>query len=225
MLLAGDREQQPGRANARAVAIGTGALDHDLVEPRLHARVGLAALAIAPILSLDPAGDAAESRLHVLPDRRAAPWHRAASRSRSCSCRCRTESPRGPARGGPSTAESSEKLHRVREAEHHPPVPRVRVVLERLANEAAAEDAALRIGNEQVRMRELVDAEPAACAARALRIVEHEVLGPDVSVDEVVRGAARVLVEALARRPCSRPWQRGPASARRRQAASQRSRP
>ena len=53
------------------------------------------------------------------------------------------------------------------------------------------------IGDEQLRVRQLVDAEAAAGPAGALRIVEHEVLGPDVAVDEVVRRAAQRLVEPL----------------------------
>ena len=64
-------------------------------------------------------------------------------------------------------------------------------------HEAAAEDAALRIGDQQLRMRQLVDAEAAARAAGALGIVEHEVLGLDVAVDEVVRRAAQRRVEPL----------------------------
>ena len=89
-----------------------------------------------------------------------------------------------------STASRARSFERRGQAVHHPAVPGVRVVLERLAHEAAAEDAALRIGDQQLRMRQLVDAEAAARAARALRIVEHEVGRADVAVDEVVRRAA-----------------------------------
>ena len=46
-------------------------------------------------------------------------------------------------------------------------------------------------------MRQLVDAEPAARAAGALRVVEDEVVGADVAVDEVMRRAAERLVEAV----------------------------
>ena len=46
-------------------------------------------------------------------------------------------------------------------------------------------------------MRELVDAEAAAGPAGALGIVEHEVLGLDAAVDEMMRRAAQALVEAL----------------------------
>ena len=49
-------------------------------------------------------------------------------------------------------------------------------------------------------MRELVYAEAATGAACALRIVEHEIARSDVAVDEVVRGAAQAIVEALALR-------------------------
>ena len=54
------------------------------------------------------------------------------------------------------------ELQRLRQAVHHPAVPRVRVVLERLAHEAAAEDAALRVGNQQLR-------DASACRRRGRR--------------------------------------------------------
>ena len=83
------------------------------------------------------------------------------------------------------------------EAVHHAAVPGVGIVLERLLHEAAADDAAPRIGHQQFRMRQLVDAQAAAGAAGALRVVEHEVLGLDVAVDEVVRLAAQPAIEPL----------------------------
>ena len=46
-------------------------------------------------------------------------------------------------------------------------------------------------------MGELVHPEAAAGAAGALRVVEHEELGADVAVDEVMRRAAQALVEPL----------------------------
>ena len=67
MRLAVDGEQQPRGAHARAVAVGAGVLDHHLVEPRLHARVGLAALAVAAVVPLDAPRDAAEADLLALP--------------------------------------------------------------------------------------------------------------------------------------------------------------
>ena len=82
------------------------------------------------------------------------------------------------------------KLERAGQAVHHPAVPRVRVVAEGLTHETAAEDAPLRIGDQQVRVRQLVHAEAAARPARALGVVEHEELGRDVAVHEVVGGAA-----------------------------------
>ena len=51
----------------RAVAVGTGVLDHHLVEPRLHPRVRLAALPVAAVVALDPPRDAAEADLLALP--------------------------------------------------------------------------------------------------------------------------------------------------------------
>ena len=69
--LAGDGEQQPRRAQPRAVAVGAGVLDHHLVEPRLHPRVRLAALPVAAVVALDAPGDAVEADLLALPSRRA----------------------------------------------------------------------------------------------------------------------------------------------------------
>ncbi len=86
---------------------------------------------------------------------------------------------------------------RLGEAVHNTPIPGVGIVLESLAHEAAAEYAALGVGHEELRMRDLVDPEAAAGAAGAFRIVEHEKLGLDAAVDEVVRCAAKSLVEAL----------------------------
>ena len=63
---AADREERPGGAQPRAVAVGTRLLDHHLVEPGFHVRVRLAALAIAPIVALDTAGDAVPGQLAAL---------------------------------------------------------------------------------------------------------------------------------------------------------------
>jgi hypothetical protein len=46
-------------------------------------------------------------------------------------------------------------------------------------------------------MGELVHAQPTAGAARALGIVEDEIAGPDLSVDEMVRGAAQGAIEPV----------------------------
>ena len=69
--LAGDGEQQPRGADARAVAVGTGVLDHHLVEPGLHPGARFAALPVAAVVPLDPPRDAAEADLLALPSRRA----------------------------------------------------------------------------------------------------------------------------------------------------------
>ena len=87
------------------------------------------------------------------------------------------------------------EIDRHREAVHHPAVPRVRVVLERFTYKAAAADAPLRVRDQQLRVRELVHAQAAACPARALWVVEHEVRGPDVPVHEMVCRAAHALIE------------------------------
>ncbi len=89
------------------------------------------------------------------------------------------------------------ELQFLREAVHHAPVPGVGIVLEGLAHETAARDAALGIGHQQFRMRDLVDAQTAAGPAGALRIVEHEVLGLNVAVDEMMRVAAEAFVETF----------------------------
>ncbi len=81
--LARDGEEQPGGAQARAVAVGAGVLHHHFVEPRLHAGVGLAALPVAAVVPLDPARDSAEADLLPVPIRRASPSLRAAAVVRS----------------------------------------------------------------------------------------------------------------------------------------------
>src|SRR6478672_11277637 len=58
--------------------------------------------------------------------------------------------------------------------------------------------ASRRIGQEQLGMRQLVNPEAAARAARALGVVEHEVVGLDVAVHEAMRGTRERLVELLA---------------------------
>ena len=193
---AADGEQQPRRPDARALAVGARVLDHHLVEPRLHLRARLAALAVAAIVALDAPGDAAEAdfaalvlrRLHLGVGRRR---HRDLPRLDA------VEDGLADFLGQLLPRRVERETERVRQAEHHPSVPGIRVVLERLAHEAAAEDAALRIGDEQLGMRQLVDAEPAARAAGALRVVEDEELGTDVAIHEVMRRAAESLVEAV----------------------------
>jgi hypothetical protein len=48
------------------MTVGADMLDHHLVEPLLHPRIGLPALAIAPIPTLDAASDAVEADLLAL---------------------------------------------------------------------------------------------------------------------------------------------------------------
>jgi hypothetical protein len=64
--LSRDGEQEARPPHPGAVAVGTGLLDHYLVEPFLHPRAGLAALAIAAVVALDAAGDAMEADLAPL---------------------------------------------------------------------------------------------------------------------------------------------------------------
>ena len=61
-----DGEEQPRRPDARALAVGARVLDHHLVEPRLHLRVRLPALAVAAIVALDTPGDAGEADFAAL---------------------------------------------------------------------------------------------------------------------------------------------------------------
>ena len=83
------------------------------------------------------------------------------------------------------------------QAVHDASVPGVGFVLKRFAQEASADNAAAWIGNQQLRVGELVHAQAAASAAGALRIVEHEVLRLDAAVDEMVSLAAQPAVELL----------------------------
>ena len=58
-----DGEQEASVPYAGSFAIRARMLHHHLVEPCFHARAGLAALAIAPVLALNAAGNAAEASL------------------------------------------------------------------------------------------------------------------------------------------------------------------
>ena len=69
-------------------------------------------------------------------------------------------------------------------------VPSVGIIFESLTHETSANDATLRIGDEQFRMSELVNSQAATSAARALGVVEHEVFRLNISVDEMVGLAA-----------------------------------
>ena len=193
---AADLEQQPRRRKPRPLTIGTGVLHHDLVEPRLHPRVRFAALPVAAVVALDPARDAAESDL---------PAFVAGTLDLRVGRGDEGDLARFDAveNGGPGAlgkilpGHVEPEAERGGEAEHHPAIPRVRVVLERLAHEAAARDAAVRVRNQELGMRQLVDPEPAAGAARALRLVEDEECRADVTVDEVPCRTAERAVKPL----------------------------
>src|SRR5688500_9034840 len=155
-------------------------LDHHLVEPGFHARAALAALAIPAVVPLDASRDPMEADLLALPvlafglrlgrcdDRDLLRLDAVQDRAVH---RLRQILPRRIER----------EAQHLREAVHDPAVPRLRIVPERLADEATARNAALWIGNEQLRMRQLVDTETAARSAGALGVVEHEELGRDVT--------------------------------------------
>ncbi len=191
-----DGEEQPGRPKPGAAAIGTRALHHDLVEPRLHLRTALAALAVAAVVAFDAPGDPVEADVLAFPvvsPDAGLRWRRQPDLPRVDAVQDRV--PRAVRQLVPRHVEREAEGRR--EAVHHAAVPGVRVVAERFANEAAAANATLRVGYQQFRVRELVDAEAAARPAGALRIVEHEVVGADVPVDEVMRGAAEPGVQAF----------------------------
>ena len=65
--LAGDGEEQSGCPKSGALAVGAGALDHHLVQPLFHARVGFATLSIAAVLPFDSPRDSAEADLLAFP--------------------------------------------------------------------------------------------------------------------------------------------------------------
>src|SRR5207302_10458712 len=64
-------------------------------------------------------------------------------------------------------------------------------------DEAAVPDTSMRVRNQQFRMSELVDSKAAACAARALGIVEHKIGGPDIAIYKMMRPAGKRCVEPV----------------------------
>ena len=139
-----DPEEQPRRAHARALALRARALDHHLVEPLLHARVRFAALAVPPVVPLDPARDPVKADLAPV---RTAAKHLRIRRRHHLDLRGADAVEDGVAnRFGQQLPRRVEReVQQLRQAEHQPAVPCVRVVLERLAHEAAAENAAVGI--------------------------------------------------------------------------------
>ena len=190
-----DRKKQSRRTESRAVAVGADVLHHHLVEPRLHAFASLASLPVAPIVALDSARDSVEANLAA--DAIVAGHLRLGRRDDhdllldpvedDVASRLRQLFP-GRIEGEPE---------RLGQAVHHGAVPGVGVVLERLAEEAAATDAAAWVGDEQFGMGQLVDAESTAGATRALGIVEDEVLGLNLAVHEMMGRAAQPAIETL----------------------------
>ncbi len=193
---AGDREQQPAGAHPCASAVGARLLDHDLVEPGLHSRVRFATLPVPAVIAFDSPRDAVEADLPALPV--AASDLRVRGREDRDALRLDAVEDRVARLLRQTVPGGIEReVQRCRQAEHHPAVPAVGVVAERLAHETAAQNAALRIRDQQLRVRDLVDAQPAARPARALGVVELEELRPDVSVDEALARAAVGAVEAF----------------------------
>src|SRR5579872_5102517 len=194
--LAGNGKEQPRGSQPRALAIGAGALDHDLVEPLFHAAAGLPALAVAPVVALDASGDASKADLAAF---EFVALHFGVGRRYGLQFLPLEAVEDGVTDllGKLLPGRFQRELQRLREAVHDAAVPGVGVVLERLANETAADDAARRIGDKQFRMRYLVDPETAAGPAGTLGVIEHEVLGFDTAVDNVVCRAAESFVEAI----------------------------
>ena len=193
--LARNREQQPGGADARAFAVGAGVLHHHLVEPRFHAGVRFAALPIAAVMPLNAARDSSETEL--LAGLLFALDLRVGRQSERELLMLQAIQNRVPHRFGkllPGRFEGKTQL--LRQAVHHMPVPGVGVVLEGFFHEATAQDAAARVGDQQLGVRQFVNPETAAGAAGTLGVVEHEVFGLDVAVDEMMRFAAQGAIEA-----------------------------
>ena len=188
-VLSADGEEKPRRPYPRAIAVGTGVLDHHLVEPLLHLRVRLASLPIAPVPAFDASGDAWKADL---PSGPLAPRVLGARRRNQFDLLWldAVENRLARALGQLLPGRVEREPDGLRQAEHLHAIPGLGVVAERFFDEAAVGDTPLDVGHEQIRVRQLVDAKTAARSAGALRIVEHEELGSDVAVDEVVRRAA-----------------------------------
>ena len=65
-ILAGNREQQPGCAQPRSVAVRAGAFDHHLVQPVFHPRIRFAPLPVPSITAFDASCDAAKAHLFTV---------------------------------------------------------------------------------------------------------------------------------------------------------------
>src|ERR1019366_1276101 len=192
--LALDGEEQPRGTHTRTFAIGAGVLHHHFVEPRLHAGARLAALPVAPVLPFDAPRDPAEA------DRLALRFFPLGLRL-----------PRGDQRAFPVVEPLQDGVpHRLRQllprhvqreteslgkAVHYATVPGVRVVLERFAHKAPADNAAPRVWHQQLRVGEFVNSEAPAGTARALRVIEHEIFRLNIAVDEMMSLAAQPAVE------------------------------
>src|SRR5262249_34673539 len=189
-VLAGNLEKKSRRAHARSVALGAELPDHPFVQPLLHARVRFATLPVPTVPSFDPSRDTGEADL--LPDTVVAPF--LCLRRRQHLDFFRFDAVKdGSARffRQLSPRRLKRKVHRLREAVHHLPIPRVGVVFESFAYEATITNASAWIGDQELRVCELVYSEPTTCAARAFRIVEHEIIRSDISIDEMVCRAAQ----------------------------------
>src|SRR5262245_12110723 len=146
-VFAGDVKQQPRSAEPRAVAIGAGELNHHLVEPGLDPGTRFAALAVASVIPLNAPRDPVKADLPAFP---IVTLHFRFGRRDGRDFLLDAVEDRVARLLGqllPRLFEREAKS--LREAVHYSSVPGVRVVLERLSHEATADDAPLRVWDEQ----------------------------------------------------------------------------
>src|SRR5205085_1377894 len=183
---AGNRKAQSSRTESRAVAIGADVLHHHFVEPRFHSGTSFPPLAVTSIMSLDTPRDSVKA--HLATDTIVACHLRLGGRKNHDLLLDAVEDDVASRLWQLFPRRVEREAERLGQAVHHCPVPSVGVVLEGFAQEAAAADAAPWVRDEEILMSKFVNAESSARATGALGIVEHEVLGLDTAVHEVMCG-------------------------------------
>ena len=193
--LAVDQELEPCRAQARAVTVGADVLHHHAVEPGLHARVRDVALTVPAVVALDAAGDPLESKGPAQPTLLADLGVRRNLELQRLAAGAVQDQVAGlVAQVLPRRVEIEAVLLGQRVEGIAAVI--VGTVVERVAQEATVLDTALRVRDEEVRMRALVRADAATGPAGALRVIEHEEIRHDVAVDERMPRAAERLRKA-----------------------------
>src|SRR5207302_9604579 len=122
--LSRDGEQEAGRTDARALAVGAGVLHHHLVEPGLHPGTRFAALPVTAVVPLDAPRDAAEADLLAFPV--AAFLLRLGRRGRQDFLLDAVEDRTAHLLGQVFPRRFEPQTKRARKALHHPPVPPAR---------------------------------------------------------------------------------------------------